>query len=112
MRSVIYSEDFEPITVIELPFEVHDFKFPTYYVPVPRNLYARLATDKVDLGFDVVEIKVERLIWKGVEKPVFVTPNEEFALQLTSTTLPGQIKDYREQYKKGFMQAFVKILGA
>ena len=99
MNIVLYSKDFEPITVLDLPVWLLE--------QLERQGAIRVAVQdpvKVDIKKDeawsepmmvpqlkTVTIYCERLRWRdGTTKPVLVTTDEELALSLKPEWLPGQ----------------------
>lgn len=103
MNVVLYSVDFEPITVLDLPQWLLE--------QLERQGHARVAVmrpvqlsdyqDTADIQPpDVVTIYCERLRWKdGTVKPVLVTDDEALAMLLRPEWLPGQrqaVNGYKE----------------
>jgi len=120
MRVVLYTEDLEPITVLDLPssamqrltdggrWRVAVFQpfrlssIPTRQTPVKEEM-------------KIVEIWAEKFVRKGREQFFLFTRDEVAALMLRSTLLPGQHKDVqareREQYMQGFLRGLTAVLG-
>jgi hypothetical protein len=104
MNVVLYTQDFEPITVLDLPLWLME--------QMERQGSARVAVMRpvwpydysADGGFsspDIVTIYCERLRWKdGTVKPVLVTNDEALAMLLRPEWLPGQ-----RQAINGYKQA-------
>ena len=97
MNVVLYTADFEPITVLDLPLWLLEQMEKVGYVRVA--VQEPLANILEDLHKDptimhqpkVVTIRCEKLRWKdGTLKPILVTPDEELALMLKPEWLPGQ----------------------
>jgi hypothetical protein len=95
MQVVLYTTDFEPITILDLPVWLLD--------QIEKNGGARIAvslppemasTENIDLDKykpDIVTIFCEKLRWRdNTLKTILVTPHEELALTLRPTWLPGQ----------------------
>lgn len=106
MDVVLYTEDFEPITVIPLtirPEQIERYMGGRYRIPVPeflpRELYAGTAFNDV-LYARILTIRVEPLIWKdGSRKFVLIAEDDVLALKLRPSWLPGQrgtVNDYRQ----------------
>ena len=95
MNVVLYTNDFEPITVLDLPQWLLEQleRQGAVRVAVMRPVQfedASIPVGSVE-GPEVVTIYCERLRWKdGTVKPVLVTTDEELALTLRPEWLPGQ----------------------
>lgn len=119
MNVVLYTSDFEPITVLDLPVWLLEL--------LERQGQARVAvahpvTTHTDAeavfnlgGFDTVTIYCERLRWKdGSVKPILITPDETLAMLLRPEWLPGQrqaVNDYKKAIKtltEGLIKAMRK----
>ena len=106
MNVVLYTENFEPITILDLPVWLLEQleKQGAVRVAVLRPLQFKdydssIAVGSVE-GNQVVTIYCERLRWKdGTVKPVLVTYDEELALMLRPEWLPGQVATI-QSYKK------------
>lgn len=97
MNVVIYTEDFEPITVIDLPQWLLEQleRQGSVRVAVLRPVQFNQTTKEIAVGSvegpDVVTIYCERLRWMdGTVKPILITYDEELALALRPEWLPGQ----------------------
>jgi hypothetical protein len=97
MNVVLYSEDFEPITILDLPqwlleqLEKQGAVRVAVLRPMQLDSTGTIAVGSVE-GSEVVTIYCERLRWKdGTVKPVLVTYDEELALMLRPEWLPGQL---------------------
>ena len=96
MNVVLYTEDFEPITVLNLPLWLLEQleKQGAVRVAVMRPIQLTPSTGipvgSVE-GNQVVTIYCEKLRWKdGTTKPILITRDEELALTLRPEWLPGQ----------------------
>ena len=96
MNVVLYTQDFEPITVLDLPtwlleqLERQGAVRVAVLRPVQFGDTKSVPIGSVE-GPQVVTIYCERLRWKdGTVKPVLVTTDEELALTLKPEWLPGQ----------------------
>ena len=106
MNVVLYTQDFEPITVLDLPHWLLEQleRQGSVRVAVLRPVqYARLDASipvgSVE-GPQVVTIYCERLRWRdGTLKPILVTHDEELALTLRPHWLPGQVATV-QSYRK------------
>lgn len=120
MRVVLYADDMEPITVIEIaPFLYGMLKERRRVrVAAPMQIsYAALTSAPTmnDAVMHVVEIRAEVLMRNGREHMMLFTNDEVTALMLRSELLPGQRRDAqdrdREQYAKGFLLGLTTALG-
>lgn len=84
MNVIIYSEDFEPITTIDLPLAVID--------SAERNGGVALALKSTAEGMpNIIYVTCHKIIWYDKTiKSVLVTKNEELALLLKPDWLVGQ----------------------
>lgn len=121
MNVVIYTEDFEPITVIDLPLWLLEQleKQGAVKVAVLKPVNIEPVDNKIPVGsvegYNVVTIYCEKLRWKdGTVKPVLVTYDEELALSLRPEWLPGQrqrIQSYQQAIRtltEGLVRAMRK----
>jgi hypothetical protein len=94
MNVVLYTKDFEPITVLDLPVWLLDQleKQGAIRVAVQQPVRVTPAEGPVDFSPPpIVTIYCERLRWRdGTTKPVLITPDEELALLCKPDWLPGQ----------------------
>lgn len=94
MNVVLYTQDFEPITVLDLPQWLLEQmeRQGAARVAVLEPPRASKPTDAITSHSPkIVTIYCERLRWKdGQVKPVLVTDDEELALMLKPDWLPGQ----------------------
>jgi len=96
MNTVLYTTDFEPITVVDLPMWMleHIEKYGTCKVAVKRPVTAdfieKVAVGTVE-GPECVTIQQARLKWHdGSIKTILITKDEVLALSLKPEWLPGQ----------------------
>lgn len=104
MKTVLYTDDFEPITIIDLPAECHDFekwwakRGPWINVPVPQKLTWPIP-DTYPAGapcIPIVRIQIEVIRWKDYTyRPLFIVNESNLvrALQLKPDYLPGQLSE-------------------
>lgn len=97
MNIVLYTHDFEPITVVDLPSWLLDTLEREGSVkvavkrPITADFVERVAVGSVE-GPETVTIEVKRLRWyDGHIKPIYVTKDEVLALTLKPEWLPGQV---------------------
>lgn len=117
MNVVLYTADFEPITVLDLPLWLLD--------QLERQGAVRIAAIKPPTLEDLVKnpqdfeppetvaIRCEKLRWRdGTLKPILVTDDEELALSLRPEWLPGQrqaVQAYRQTIRE-LTQQLVKAM--
>lgn len=114
MNIVLYADDMEPITVIRAPFSAKqiDLMGGRFRVAVyPPVTIAASPADWDECSILTVEIWIERFVRKGVTHLLFFTHDEEAVLLLRSEPLPGQRKEFQEDYQRGFAAGFIAALG-
>lgn len=114
-RAVLYTNDLEPITVIDLsPVAMHyllkkgsavlavweEFKF----VPVDEST----SMPKVR----TVRIRAEEFRYRNARSLMLFTDDEEDALLMRAAFLPGQTKAKREVHANGFKAGFLAAIQA
>lgn len=95
VKIILYTRDFEPITVIELPQWLLEQlnKHKVIKVAVTKPPGPEMTKQEFFTMPDqqTVTIYQEDIVWwNGTVHPVLVTDDEELALTLTTTWLPGQ----------------------
>ena len=106
MNVVLYTQDFEAITVLDLPVWLLEQleKQGSVRVAVLRpvqfaRLDASVPVGSVE-GPEVVTIYCEKLRWRdGTLKTILVTYDEELALALRPCWLPGQVATVQSYQK-------------
>lgn len=118
MNIVLYTNDFEPITVLDLPqwlleqLERQGAVRVAVMRPVQFDSREPIAVGSVE-GPQVVTIYCERLRWKdGTVKPVLVTDDDELALSLRPEWLPGQRQRVQSYQKaiRGLTDSLVRAM--
>lgn len=113
MRAVLYTNDMEPITVIELPqfaynhLSVHGSVALACYVPIKSS--APPDQPALEL-FPVVRVRCEILKRKGRDHMMLFTEDDEHALLLESVLLPGQHRNVQRRESDAFAQGFLDAL--
>ena len=94
MKVVLYTTEFEPITVLELPMKLIDLLEEHGGVRVPvSQASVTTATPLEDIPPDTIDLFCTKILWHdGSPKTVLVARDERTALSLTPTWLPGQTK--------------------
>lgn len=118
MDVVLYTEDLEPITIIDLPLWGLEcaIKYGHFVIPVPSCVEKYDITPAVCMEqHKTVTVWVERFERKSRRSYFVFTKDEENALQLKAAFLPGQHKGVQEEYHRGFARGFItaieKLLG-
>ena len=98
MNVILYTEDLEPINMVDFPKWLLD--------QVERTGRIRIATRKPVAGVqpETIDIYCAKILWiDGTYKPILVTPDEELALQAIPHWMPGQlsvIQSYKAHIKE------------
>ena len=97
MNIVLYTQDFEPITVVDLPMWLLDAVEREGSVkvavkrPITPDFISKVAVGSVE-GPETVTIEAKRLRWSdGDTKLIYVTKDDVLALTLRPEWLPGQV---------------------
>jgi hypothetical protein len=97
MNIVLYTQDFEPITVVDLPMWLLDAVEREGSVkvavkrPITPDFISKVAVGSVE-GPETVTIEAKRLRWSdGDTKLIYVTKDDVLALTLKPEWLPGQV---------------------
>lgn len=117
MNVVLYTDDMEPITVIDLPVWAENFmaKHGSVELVVTPifNMTPMLPGEAIrPEPFRRVRIIAERFHRKGRHHMLLVTGDEESALLLKSAYLPGQYRDLQERERKALVTGFMRALAA
>ena len=117
MRVVLYADDMEPITVIDLPAMAEEYLNKHNHVQLPVQLppmlsvrAARQAPAFAD--FKIVTIFAERIVRHGREHMMLFTQDEESALLMKCAFLPGQQAGMQERERTAFARGFLDALAA
>jgi hypothetical protein len=122
MRVVLYADDMEPITVIDLPEFAEGYitkhgmvRLAVQMPPMLSALMANQAPSFTD-GLRTVTIFGERFIRHGREQMMLFTRDEESALLLKCAFLPGQQSELQQRergaFARGFLDALMRAGGA
>lgn len=119
MRRVIYAQDMEPLTVVELSDSAEFFFLERYRrLVLPVSIYR---THEVEEGSSIrfeSDVKIVRLCTETFYKKnqahlILFTEDEESALLLKCVFLPGQYGQLHEQeriaFAKGFIEAWQRL---
>lgn len=119
MRVVLYTQDFEPITVLDLPMwalEMVSERRMVRLAVMPKFEFHMPADQTINTDdLKIVEIRSEWLVWKdGSKKQILTTNQDESALLLKPSWLPGQqsdINDYKRDIR-GLASLLANVLGS
>lgn len=117
MRVVLYADDMEPITVIDLPALAEGYLSErgrarlAVMLPPMLSVLAAQQPPAQD-GIKTVEIFAERFIRHGREHMMLFTRDEESALLLKCAFLPGQNAGLQEREREAVARGFLKALAA
>lgn len=119
MKVVLYTEDFEPITVFDLPVmpeQIVRFLGSRYRVAIHEPPQFRRSGESWPdpAAYQTLTIRLEPLHWlHGELKWVFIAEDEVLALRLRAAWLPGQqrqINEYRQTIDL-FAAALLRAMG-
>ena len=114
MRAVLYTHDMEPITVLEIPGEWQVFleTHGQMYLACmpPMRVTPPDPNEPIRMDFRQVRITVEKFIRRGQIYWMLFTQDEESAMLLKSTFLPGQQKEVRMREEEAFARGFWKAV--
>lgn len=118
-RAVLYTDDFEPITVLELSRYMWSLLEETGYARLRVRMAAELKYLMANPNHSVVEmrdkditIKGELLRRRGVTTMMLFTQDDETALLLKSAFLPGQLSEVQRRERRKFGEGFIAALNA
>ncbi len=114
MEVVLYTDDMEPITVIDLPHVLCDMlkdgQMIRVAAPIPISYAALTSHDFMEVEMKVASIWAERMRRKGRDHLFLFTRDEEIALSLKAAFLPGQRREVQDEYKRGLVEGLVAAL--
>jgi hypothetical protein len=113
MRVVLYADDMEPITVIDLPAFAEEFlsERGAVLIAVPQPIsFAPQRCQSMQPHMPIVTIIAERFVRRGQEHMMLFTHDEESALLLKCAFLPGQQAGLQERDRKAFARGFLDAL--
>jgi hypothetical protein len=116
VRAVLYSDDMEPVTILELELWAVEFLKEygrvTFAVTAPlrANFDPTAPIQLEDCRIWQVTIHAETFVRKGTEHLRLVTHNDEQALLLRSALLPGQRHWMRDSERVGWEKGFTDAL--
>lgn len=114
-RVVLYTFDFEPITILEIHDDVWNCldHYGIVKLDVPCNTVLKPVTEvvsKLALQFKTVTIKAERIRYNHEETLMLFTRDESSALMLQAAFLPGQVGAMQAMQSNAFAYGFLHAL--
>ena len=110
MRVVLYTEDLEPITVVELSQLAVDYLRVTGFVSLPVLADAALLSACGAVQIRSVVIKAEWMIRHSKKHMLLTTDDEVAAMKLRSAFLPGQWEAVHAREAVAFARGFLAAL--
>jgi hypothetical protein len=113
MEIVLYTDDMEPITVIDIPVEYHKLALNgRFVIPLIEPMSAVWDPDAMPayLPMKTVNVWAEQFTRQGRTHLFFFTHDEEFALALKAEMLAGQRKELMRAFQDGVNQTLGAIL--
>ena len=113
MRAVLYAYDLEPITIIDVPLNAVEYLkkhgLVRIHVPtIPRATFP--LSEPIQTEFKPVTIRAERLVVHDMESMMLFAHDEETALQMKATFLPGQLGAIQDIQRNVFAYGFLTAL--
>lgn len=113
MRAVLYAYDLEPIMIIDVPMNAVEYLKKTeivrIHVPtIPRTTFP--LSEPIQTEFKLVTIRAEKFVFRDVETLMLFTHDEETALQMKATFLPGQLGAIQDIQRNAFAYGFLTAL--
>lgn len=113
VHAVLYTDDLEPITVLDLPSHVRAYIESQGRVRIPiLEPVSTVASDGLPFNktFKAVDIWAERFVRNGRSHLMLFTHNDENALLLRAAFLPGQLREVRDRKAEAFGRGFLAVL--
>lgn len=114
MRVVLYTNDFEPITVLFLEEYILQYieERGEVTMPVIAPLIIREFTEECPVfkSSNNVHIRAERFFYRNKSQYLLFTADEESAMLLKSVFLPGQYSEVQERERMAAARGFLKAL--
>lgn len=109
VRAVLYTHDFEPITVVELPKCAKEYLEREGQVTLSVITPPKPSFEPMDRPRSV-RITADMLVRRGQRHLMLFTDDEEAALLLQAAFLPGQRRAIAEERAQAFARGFMKAL--
>ena len=111
MKVVIYTEELEPITVVDLPMWAIDAMKDGRKITIPvwnlEPFRTPIQGEPLEVEFPHVVVWAERWERNGRIAHIILTNHEVLALKLRSDVLPGQLAEHQAQFRRGFITALL-----
>lgn len=113
MKAVIYTEDMEPITVIDIPLglwqALEHGRVVRFEIKNPLKLNVNYSEPE-RIQARTVHIHGELLVRRGKKHLMLFTRDEEFAMLLKAAFLPGQYGEVQARQRDARVQGFLQAL--
>jgi hypothetical protein len=115
METVLYTENLEPVTIIDIPMKLWIMlnKGETVGLAVPYQFKLEKPTDVCDIYEEIVYLHAEPICRRSMRSIIVFVDNEVIALALKSSLLPGQRKDVQyamsQAKRAGFLEALKRF---
>lgn len=113
MRAVLYTYDLEPITIIDVPQEAMDYLRERGIVRIPVPTFPKASfplSSPIPTEVKIVTIRAEKFVFGDQETMMLFTRDEETALQMKATFLPGQLGAIQDLQRNVFAYGFLTAL--
>ena len=113
MRTVLYAYDLEPITIIDVPHGAMDYLRKHGIVKIDVPMYPITTfqlSAPIQTEFKLVTIRAEKFVFGNQETMMLFTHDEETALQMKATFLPGQLSAIQDMQRNAFAYGFLTAL--
>lgn len=113
MKAVLYTYDLEPITVIELPISLWELLWLGR--PIRLHVVEPVSFEKWQEGthfepLKIVEIFGEKIIRRGKQGLMLFADNEEWALRLKASFLPGQYFELQSRERGAYISGVLRAI--
>lgn len=117
MRVVLYANDMEPITVIEIENSTYEYicNYGIVNIHVPSRPFCSVLIPSGPIQIDnikIVSIFAERFVRNGREHRMLFTHDEESAMLLKCAFLPGQQARLQERERAAFARGIIAALNS
>jgi len=114
MQAVLYTNQLEPITVVDIPMFLWDMLSKGQHIRLavqePVGLTPYKYEEAICLNMKTVTVYGERILRRKSEALMLFTEDEESALMLKADFLPGQRGELEARDRKSFANGFIKAL--
>lgn len=110
MNAVLYTKDLEPITVVDIPISLWEMLAAGSRIRLPVRLPLTLEHLRSPPMMRTVEIFGELFCRRGARSLMLFTNDEESALLLRASFLPGQNREVQSRERQAFVAGIVRAL--